>query len=122
MNKFRTKKALLEYLGKKWNDNKLVDRMILRGEVIKEERMYILVDRDSEIIHLKSLVSEKEKEIKNLTDKIDELEYQLDGVNRSMWENYNEIIHRIYVYLKEVLHLNVRYDDLVEFIENYPSD
>lgn len=112
----------MEYLGKKWNDNKLVDRMILRGEVIKEERMYILVDRDSEIIHLKSLVSEKEKEIKNLTDKIEQLEYQLDGANRSMWENYNEIIHRIYVYLREVLHINVRYDDLVEFIENYPSD
>lgn len=122
MNKFRTKKALLEYLGKKWNDNKLVDRMILRGEVIKEERMYILVDRDSEIIHLKSLVSEKEKEIKNLTDKIEQLEYQLDGANRSMGENYNEIIHRIYVYLREVLHINVRYDDLVDFIENYPSE
>lgn len=112
---FRTKKALLEYLGKDGNDNKLVDRMIVRGEVIKRNRIYVYESLEDKIM-------EKEKEIKNLTEKVEQLEYQLDGVNRSMGENYNEIIHRIYVYLKEVLHINVRYDDLVEFIENYPSD
>ena len=116
---FRTKKALLEYLGKDGNDNKLVDRMIVRGEVIKRNRIYVY---DTKEMLLREEIEEKEKEIKNLTDKIEQLEYQLDGANRSMGENYNEIIHRIYVYLKEVLHINVRYDDLVEFIENYPSE
>lgn len=112
---FSTKKALLEYLGKDGKDNKLVDRMIVRGEVIKRGRIYVYES-------LGDKIKEKEKEIKNLTEKVEQLEYQLDGVNRSMGENYNEIIHRIYVYLREVLHINVRYDDLVEFIENYPSD
>jgi hypothetical protein len=37
VKEFRTKKGLLEYLGKKGNDNKLVDRMIARGEVKKED-------------------------------------------------------------------------------------
>ena len=112
---FRTKKDLLEYLGKDGNDNKLVDRMIVRGEVIKRNRIYVYESLEDKIM-------EKEKEIKNLTEKVEQLEYQLDGVNRSMGENYNEIIHRIYVYLREVLRLNVSYDDLVEFIENYPSE
>ena len=40
---FETKKALLEYLGKNPNDRKLVDRMMLRGEVHKEDGMYIYI-------------------------------------------------------------------------------
>lgn len=117
MNKFRTKKALLEYLGKKWNDNKLVDRMIIRGEVIKEERMYILVDRDSEIIHLKSLVSEKEKEIKNLNETISDLnatvsdlEYQIEHSN---WGDRG-MAEKIYNYLVYQQHLHI---DKSEFME-----
>ena len=77
MIKFRTKKELLKYLGKNEGDNKLIDRMMLRDEVRRENGMYILVDRDMEIDELK-------KEIKNLNEKVEELEYQLDGVNRSM--------------------------------------
>ena len=111
--KFRTKRELLRYLGKSEGDNKLIDRMILRDEVRKENGMYILVDKDVEIEELK-------KEIKNLTNKIDELEQEI--ANASVSIDYSEITRRIYVYLKEVLHINVRYDDLVEFIENYPSE
>ena len=117
--RFNTKKELLGYLGKNENDRKLVDRMISRGEVYKHWDVYVVIEGKVDRV---SVIEENEKlkkEIKNLTNKIDELEYQLDGVNRSMGENYNEIIHRIYVYLKEVLHINVRYDDLVDFIENY---
>ena len=46
VKEFKTKKGLLEYLGKKGNDNKLVDRMIMRGEVRKEDWMYYIVERD----------------------------------------------------------------------------
>ena len=113
--KFRKKGKLLEYLGKDKKDVRLIDRMIVRGEVKRESGMYIYED-DKEVIEW------LKREIKNLTEKVEQLEYQLDGANRSMGEDYNEIIHRIYVYLREVLHINVRYDDLVEFIENYPSD
>ena len=40
---FETKKALLEYLGKNPDDRKLVDRMMLRGDVHKEDGMYVYI-------------------------------------------------------------------------------
>ena len=43
--KFQTKKDLLRYLGKNEDDRKLVDRMIARGEVIIENRMYVIEDK-----------------------------------------------------------------------------
>lgn len=58
---FETKKALLEYLGKNPNDNKLVDRMILRGDVVVRDWMFILVDKDSIIEELKERIKELEK-------------------------------------------------------------
>ena len=54
---FETKRALLAYLGKNPNDNKLVDRLILRGEVVVEEGMYVLVDKDAIIEDLKERVA-----------------------------------------------------------------
>lgn len=44
--KFQTKKELLRYLWKNEDDRKLVDRMIARGEVRYEERLYILEDKE----------------------------------------------------------------------------
>lgn len=43
--KFQTKKDLLRYLGKNEDDRKLVDRMIARGEVIMEWRLYVIEDK-----------------------------------------------------------------------------
>ena len=118
--KFRKKGELLEYLGKDKKDVRLIDRMIVRGEVKRENSMYIYED-DKEVIEwLKKENDELKKGIKNLTDKIEQLENELANTEWGM--DYSEIVHRIYVYLREVLHINVRYDDLVEFIENYPSD
>lgn len=63
VREFKTKKGLLEYLGKKGNDNKLVDRMIMRGEVRKENWMYYIVERDDEYVGLsiQQLVMELEE-------------------------------------------------------------
>ena len=44
--KFQTKKDLLRYLGKNEDDRKLVDRMIARGEVIVENRMYVIEEKE----------------------------------------------------------------------------
>lgn len=55
---FETQKQLLEYLGKNGNDRSLVQRMMIRGEVYKENWMYILVDKDKKI---EELISEVEK-------------------------------------------------------------
>ena len=57
---FETKRALLEHLGKNPNDNKLVDRLILRGEVVKIDGMYEVVDKDVIISILRDKVSELE--------------------------------------------------------------
>ena len=62
VKEFKTKKGLLEYLGKKGNDNKLVDRMIMRGEVRKENWMYYIVEKDEEYnwLSIQQLVMELE--------------------------------------------------------------
>lgn len=43
--RFQTKKELLRYLWKNEDDRKLVDRMIARGEVIVENRLYVIEDK-----------------------------------------------------------------------------
>ena len=57
---FETKKALLEHLGKNANDNKLVDRMMRRGEVYLEDGMYYIVESE-EVVKLKERIKELEK-------------------------------------------------------------
>lgn len=74
---FETKKALLEHLGKNPNDNKLVDRMMRRGEVYLEEGMYYLVESE-EVVKLKERIKELEK-----SDLRWELEYA-----KTQWEYY----------------------------------
>lgn len=59
---FETKKLLLEYLGKNPNDNKLVDRLILRGEVEIRDGMYYLVDKEERIKELEERIIFLEKE------------------------------------------------------------
>ena len=60
---FETQKQLLEYLGKNGNDRSLVQRMMIRGEVYKENGMYILVDKDKKIEELFSEVKKLRSEI-----------------------------------------------------------
>jgi len=54
---------LLRHLGKNENDNKLVDRLILRGDVYMEDGMYYIVDKDAIIEGLRERVSELEGKI-----------------------------------------------------------
>ena len=54
---FATKRELLEYLGKNPDDRKLVDRMIMRWEVFKEDWMYNLITNKKALI-------EENKELK----------------------------------------------------------
>ena len=60
---FETQAQLLRYLGKNENDRSLVQRMIIRGEVLKENGMYILVDKDKKIAELISEVEKLRDEI-----------------------------------------------------------
>ena len=47
--KFNTKKDLLRYLGKNEDDRKLVDRMVARGEVKVEGRLYVIEDKKASV-------------------------------------------------------------------------
>jgi len=62
---FETKRALLTYLGKNPDDNKLVDRMIKRWEVYREDGMYHLITNKQSLIEenreLKLRIQELEK-------------------------------------------------------------
>ena len=66
--RFTTKAELLKHLGKNEKDNKLVDRMMLKGLVYKESWMYVLVDKDTEIKRLKEENEVLVKQIKKLKE------------------------------------------------------
>ena len=76
---FTTKRELLEHLGKNWNDNKLVDRMMRRGEVYLEDGMYYLVESE-EVVKLKERIKELEKS---------DLRWALDYA-KAQWEYYEK--------------------------------
>jgi len=91
--------------------------MLVRGEVVKVNRLYVY---DTKEMVLGVKIEELEKENRTLSERVSELEYELENAQPSV--DYSDIYKRIYAYLKQVLHINVSYDDLVEFVENYPED
>ena len=72
MKRFNTKKDLLRYLGKNEDDRKLVTRMIERGEVRLEWRVYII---DEEEV---SEVSSSSSDLEYLNKEYEKLEGLLD--------------------------------------------
>lgn len=83
---FETKKALLEYLGKNVNDNKLVDRLILRGEVEVRDGLYYVVDKDEEIKELKEkIIFLENQQGKNTLDELTE-QYKEAKAQWDYWE------------------------------------
>lgn len=60
---FTTQRELLEHLGKNPDDRNLVQRLIIKGEVVKEWGVYVLVDKDARIAELERTVSELRNEI-----------------------------------------------------------
>lgn len=108
---FETKRALLAYLGKNPNDNKLVDRLILRGEVVVEEGMYVLVDKDAIIEELKERVAELEGKITLLKGSNWDLEEA-----KIQWEYWESQTRRYVDYLEKVI--SVTYDRVKPMLGN----
>lgn len=77
---FETKRALLDHLGKNPNDNKLVDRMMRRGEVYMEDGMYYIVESE-EVIKLKEEIKELKKS---------DLRWELEEA-KAQWGYYQEL-------------------------------
>ena len=103
---FRTKRELLRYRGKNENDNKLVDRRIASGKVVKVADGYKVVDLEEEVKVLREKlenVANTTQEGKNtlpeseaLKDLKEHLEYLLI-LNEKKNEVIKEIINMIYL-------------------------
>ena len=100
---FRTKRELLRYRGKNENDNKLVDRRIASGKVVKVADGYKVVDLEDEVKKLRSEL-ENAKNVANTTqqgkntlpDLKEHIEYLL-MLNEKKNEVIKEIINMIYL-------------------------
>ena len=106
---FRTKRELLRYRGKNENDNKLVDRRIASGKVVKVADGYKVVDLEDEVKKLRSEL-ENVKSVANTTqqgnntlpesealkDLKEHIEYLLI-LNEKKNEVIKEIINMIYL-------------------------
>lgn len=79
--RFNTKKELLKHLGKNENDRKLIDRLIAKWEVYKENGMYVLWRRkdigESEVDILKEENKKLSEANKELSEANKELREQL---------------------------------------------
>lgn len=102
--RFKTKKELLEHLGKNVNDRKLVDRMMSKGEVV-------MVDWEYEYNTPAEDFSEREKE---LMEKIEWLEFTLD-LKESQIESLNKEIEE----LKNTPSLWAQWEEYNELKVNY---
>ena len=71
MVRFQTKKELLRYLWKNEDDRKLVDRMVARGEVRLEWRIYVLEEKEKEVSSSSSDLEYLNKEYEKLEGLLD---------------------------------------------------
>jgi hypothetical protein len=79
----------LESIGKNRGDNKLVDRMIMRGEVVKTDEGYELISPALEVEELK-------KKVKKLEDMI----ALYEKVHNENTEDYNRLLEEYEAYKK----------------------
>lgn len=121
---FSTQRELLEYLGKCPEDRSLVQRMMIRGEVFKENGMYYLVNKDEKIKELENLVAKLRSEITTMKESNWDLEYA-----KTQWKYYEEEynkevedkqnrIRKCFLWIKQ----KVRWADWEEFRDWVMSD
>ena len=89
---FETQRALLEYLGKNPNDRNLVQRMIAKGDVYKDNWMYVLniqnkKDLQEEVRELKQKVALLEDNVYTFN------ENELDEA-KAQWAYYKDLYQK----------------------------
>lgn len=104
--KFQTKKELLRYLWKNEDDRKLVDRMVARGEVRLEWRIYVLEEKEKE-------VSSSSSDLEYLNKEYEKLEGLLDYSLRRCYDIMKK---------KGLVGSEDTYDDFYENITAWYSD
>lgn len=88
---FSTQREVLEYLGKNPNDRNLIQRMRDRGELYKEEGMYILVTNKQTLIEENRDLKLKIHELQNLKPMSDDERREMTKVLRRNLELEKEI-------------------------------
>lgn len=109
MEMFFTKRELLRYLGKNENDNKLVDRMIKRGEVVKVADGYDIVENDTEA--LKKRIKELEWKLKD-NEALGALQVKTEQGNNTLLDS------EILSHLEYLLMLNEKKNEVIKEIIN----
>ena len=111
---FRTQRELLEYLGKNENDRNLVQRLIIKGEVVREWDMYVLVDKDARIAEL-------EKEVERLRNGIvttKESDWE-DERSENVTQGNNALLEKVASLESDVNYLNGEYEKMEAKLINY---
>lgn len=65
---FNTQREILEHLWKNGNDRSLVQRMIIRGEILKQNGVYILTNKEEKIQELEKEVQKLRSEIATMKE------------------------------------------------------
>lgn len=88
----RSKREVLRRLGKNENDNKLVDRMIWRGDIIVEDGLYII--KDEYIGYLQRKVKEVERGSHPAGELEAFLRNEIDGLKHDLAKEQKENVER----------------------------
>lgn len=72
---FNTQREILEHLWKNRNDRSLVQRMIIRGEILKQNGVYILTNKEEKIQELEKEVQKLRSEITTIKEQNWDLDY-----------------------------------------------
>lgn len=99
---FRTKRELLRFWGKNENDNKLVDRRIASGKVVKVADGYKVVDL--------------EDEVKVLRGKLEKLE-KLENVANTTQQGENTLLD-LKEHIEYLLMLNEKKNEVIKEVTN----
>ena len=101
---FRTKRELLRYRGKNENDNKLVDRRIASGKVVKVADGYKVVDL--------------EEEVRVLREKLENVESEALKENTTQQGNNTLLDSELLSHLEYLLMLNEKKNEVIKEIIN----
>ena len=104
---FRTKRELLRYRGKNENDNKLVDRRIASGKVVKVADGYKVVDLEEEV-----------RVLREKLEKLENVESEALKENTTQQGNNTLLDSELLSHLEYLLILNEKKNDVIKEIIN----
>lgn len=114
---FTTQRELLEYLGKNPDDRNLVQRLIIKGDVVRENGMYMLVDKDAIIEELREKIIFLEKErSKNVTNEGNNWDVVCD---ENVTQGNNALLEKVKELESDLEYVNWEYEKMEEKLINY---